>query len=454
MTQQIGNAYRKNRRLSWLVIAAVIAIAAVAIPIGIAGGGSDKYYTLGFGSGSTETQPAVCVGDNAVGITLKLSNKAKTQSLGSANITLPAFVTVTATSKGTFSGNVVKLRNLNLPAKTGSVTFTVTVNVTGSGAAALGAIVKQSNEFNDGGDANLFTLLPGTKLPTLTAENCYGTIEGTIWQDANEDGTQAGALETGQGTFKVFLYEKSGSTYTYSQDVTANYNGTAGAYKLDNVRLNREYLVCERASAGTWDQTTPPAATPPCEANGNEANGHALNFTASVTGKNFGNVPAVAASCTSTFQGSSLNNGTFEYEARLSLPDNVTPCKSGSLVMFTYQSGSTRVATLHPPGNTTGTKFPVVERIKWTGVGASQNPITLSYDDVYPYDGVGALVMPMCTSDPRPNPVGAPFVLGSNPDGVLPSGHTSCMIVSTEAAGAGGTYEAYVYSKVDGWKSG
>ncbi len=60
-------------------------------------------------------------------------------------------------------------------------------------------------------------------------------------------------------------------------------------------------------------------------------------------------------------------------------------------------------------------------------------------------------------SAPQPGST-EPFVLDANADDVLPpaterhGASTSCMIVSTEAAG--GTYEAYVYSKVDGWKSG
>ena len=158
---------------------------------------------------------------------------------------------------------------------------------------------------------------------------------------------------------------------------------------------------------------------------------------------------------TSNLAGAIVTAG-FEYEARLTLPEGT--CKTGTLVMLTYQNGGARVATLHPPaGAPAGTKYPAVERFKWTGVGTAQNPITLYYDDVSPYDGVDKRLMPMCTGDPRPDPVGAPYALGSNPDSVLPPAdpaHTSCMIVSTESAGNGGTYEAYVFSRVDGWKSG
>jgi hypothetical protein len=454
MTRQIEGAYRRNKRRSWLLIAAVAALAAaIAIPIASGTSGGGKYYTLG-------SDKSVCVGDSGVSVALTLTNKAQSQRLGSANITFPSYVTVTNTTKGTREGNVVKLRSLNLQ-KNASLTFSVTINVDNVGSSAIQAKVKQSNEFNDDdGEANLFQLLSGTSLPKLTAEECYGTIEGKVWQDTNENGTIDGdPVETGQGTFRVYLYEKTGtSTYAYRQDVGTSYNGTTGAYKFDNVRLNRAYVLCEQPPLATsWSQTTPLVATSPCgTSNSTIANGLPLAFTANVTGQNFGNVPAVALSenqaCgTSPFGGGTTNiTPGFEYEAKLTLPSGT--CKSGSLVMFTYQNASQRVATLHPPGDPVNhLKYPVVERIKWTGLGTVQRPFKLSYDDIPPY-GDHLQEMPMCLSDPRPNPGSAPFALGSNPDSVLPGDHTSCMIVSAEYAG--GTYEAFVYSKVDGFRAG
>jgi hypothetical protein len=431
-----------------VALLAVVALAAVAIPI--ASGTSDKYYTLAFGDGSGSK--TLCLGDT-VAITLKLSNKATTQSLGSADVTFPSVLDVETapaptSSAGTISitGNKVSLRNLSLPSKTGAVTFTVTVSADSIGSnKQITAIVKQSNNFNDtGGSANLFTLKPGTSLPKVTVQGCYGTIEGTIWNDSNEDGQiGAAAVEPRQG-FTVNLYKKVGTGYVFVKSATAD-SGT-GTYTIGQVLLGKDYLVCEQPTGGPWSQTTPDGATPPCEGNGNEPNGHAFSFTASVTGKDFGNVPAVEPTCGTTFSGTALV-GTFEYTAQLSLPEGVEVCKDEDLVMFTYASGSTLVATLHPEGAGDGTKYPVVERIRWTGLGGAQNTVTLSYDDVAPYDGADKRLMLQCDSDPRDGEFG----LGPNPDSVLPTGETSCLIEATYSAG--GKYQAYVFSNVDGWKS-
>jgi hypothetical protein len=450
MTHHVRSAYRRHRKRTWgVALLAVLALSAIAIPIAL--GNSDKYYTLTLGDGSGAK--TLCL-DDTVAITLKLSNKATTQTLGSADVTFPSVVDVQispapTTSAGTISvsGNKVSLRNLSLPSKTGVVTFTVTVSADALGSnKQITAVVKQSNNFNDtGGSANLFSLKPGTSLPKLTVQGCYGTIGGTIWNDSNEDG-QIGsdAVEPRQG-FRVNLYKKVGTDYVFVKYATAD---GSGVYTIPQVLLNKDYLVCEQPTGGPWSQTAPGASTPPCTATDEEPNGHAFSFTTSVTGKDFGNVPAVEPKCGSTFSGTALV-GTFEYTAQLSLPDGVEACKSDDLVMFTYKSGSTLVATLHPEGAGGGTKFPVVERIRWTGLGIDQNAVTLYYDDVAPYDGADKRLMVQCTSDPRD---GTEFGLGPNPSSVLTDDHTSCLIKATYSDG--GAYEAYVFSSVDGWKGG
>jgi hypothetical protein len=369
-----------------------------------------------------------------------------------------------------FTGNIIKLRGLSLaPAKGTKKGGSATVTFTALPAASanngpIGAQVKQSNDFSDVGtnpDANGFI---NPALPTLRVKNCTAKISGTIFLDANQDGTRAGDLETTIDNFKVYVYKQTGSSPAFTYDlVNSGGTGTAnGVYEV-TATINNTYLVCEGPESSSWAQTKAPPIAPssedptPCATNGNERSGYLITtLTQDEPGKNFGNVPAVAAQCNTSLNGTIVGTtGTFEYEARLT--GDVINCKSGDLVMFTYQQGQTRVATLSPPGPDAGTKFPVVERIKWTNVSTGQNPITIKYDDVYPYDGTNVAgasdlrTMLMCTSDPRPNPGTAPFALGSNPDNVLTGDHTSCMIVSTESAG--GTYEAYVYSKVDGYRS-
>jgi hypothetical protein len=501
MTKQIGQAYRRNKRGSLLLVAAVVALAVIAIPI--ASGAADKNYTLGFAAATSAspspplTRADLCTGTSGQQVTLYLTNTAKTVSLGSAKITLPSYATgasafknttdtpVTGPTNFTFvaatatSAPVVFAQNLGL-AKWGYLKLVVDVNPTTpspAGGDSVTAVVKQSNMFNDaGGDANLFT---NPAFPTLNAKNCYGTISGHIWKDTVDDGSHGAlALEPFQ-SLKIAVYQKqSGGSYTPYPDAGHVPVDTDGTYTVSSVQLGREYLVCERdASAGwtqaTWAQTIPVASTAfgsvtvgdttHCETQSvaNETNGYTLNFTASVDNVDFGNVPAVTPSCAGTFQGASTD-GTFEYKARLGLVNG--HCKDSALVMETFrQTPSSLVATLHPIGNPGTTCpggancFPVVERIRWTGLGTPQNPITLHYDDTYPYDGNGAPVMLMCLSDPRVTP-NAPidddrFTLKTSLTGVLPTAvDTSCMIVSTDSAG--GSYEAWIYSSVDGWKGG
>lgn len=175
----------------------------------------------------------------------------------------------------------------------------------------------------------------------------------------------------------------------------------------------------------------------------------------------------VQPSCTSPFSGLGFGGtgGAVDYSAQLVAQNGA--CKSSNVVMYSYTPGTNQLfATLNPVTGG-GTKYQVVEHIHWTGItGDSQNPITLKYDDVAPYDGVdtagiagndGWRVMKLCGSDPRPNPVTDPFNLGGNtpamPAADADGAHTSCMLQSTDSAGSGPNgrvYDAWVYSLVDG----
>lgn len=144
--------------------------------------------------------------------------------------------------------------------------------------------------------------------------------------------------------------------------------------------------------------------------------------------------------------------GTVTYEAVLVAQGGV--CKSGDAVMYSQPSaGNKFFATLHPvvPG---GTNYQVVEHIVWTGItGNVQNPVLLLYDDVAPFDGLAPSpwrTMLQCGSDPRPDPIGDPWDLDGNTP-AMPAGsppHTTCMLQSTDIAG--GIYDAWLYSNIDG----
>lgn len=491
MTQQIGRAYRKNRRLSWLVVAAVIAIAAVAIPI--ASGGPDKYYTLGFPSSpttpaakaSSPSAVTLCSGTSYTRVELTLSNVAKTQSLGSADVVFPGLVTVTpgyaaftggnaaSTKTISSSGNTVSLRYLSLP-KGKSVTFSVRLTagtVSGTqpvlGPSGITAVVKQANDFNDtGGDANLFTLQTGASLPTLKVENCVTTIDGRVFLDKNLNGIYDFTAPV-DSSDDVVLDGWSVSLYGPSGQVGApDTTGSDGTYHFGNVPTGQDYTVCVDAPSGTWKQTKPTGNAACSSSHGTTAGIPITNLQSAQTSPamDFASVATVVPSCESTFSGTTLSGGTAKYVAKLHSPGpGGATCKSGELVMYTYKSGSDLFATLHPTSGS-GT-FKVVEHIHWEGldVGNTQNPVTLTYDDTAPYDGADKRTMLLCKKDPRPNAVDFPFDL---PAGeltatfdatVLPSGETSCMIQSTDSAGTAEnarTYDAWIYSNIDGSRMG
>jgi hypothetical protein len=178
--------------------------------------------------------------------------------------------------------------------------------------------------------------------------------------------------------------------------------------------------------------------------------------------------PPLFPRCDDDFGGTDLNGtgGTVEYRAQLVFQG--TSCKNESVLMYSQTianpNGSNEFfATLNPvtPG---GPEYEVVERIHWEGAtGDNQHLITLRYDDTRPYDGVentstpaieGWRVMELCGSDPRPDPndfeLGAVSpALGADDNGP----HTTCMLQSTVSAGEGPngrTYDAWLYSKIDG----
>ena len=152
--------------------------------------------------------------------------------------------------------------------------------------------------------------------------------------------------------------------------------------------------------------------------------------------------------------------GTATYEAVLVAQGGA--CKSGDAVMYSQASaGNELFAVLHPvvPPPPGGTTYQVVEHIVWTGItGNVQNPVTLEYDDIAPFDGLAPSpwrTMLQCDTDPRPDPIGDPWDLGGNTPVMPPGGspaHTTCMLRSTDIAGGG--FEAWLFSTIDGGRHG
>jgi hypothetical protein len=477
MTQHVKTAYRRHRKRTW-GIAFVVTVAAAGVAIPIASGAPDKPYTLAYSTAPTGSR-TFCTG-TSYSVVLRLSNKAKTQTLGSANITFPSFVSVTssAITGGTpsppataeIAGQTVKLRNLSLPAKNGYADVTVSGSAwLAGGPTSLAAIVKQSNDFNDtGGDANLFDL-QGT-LPTITVEDCTTSIEGFVWNDRDEN-TALGAVgaEPRLEGWTVNVWDVgSASTSPAGSDTTDG----DGSYKVEGLGT-RSYVVCVQKPATetrSWGQTTP--TTPQTQCSGaQEPNGIATGtLTASLTGRNFGLVETVSLGC----GGSASSNSELSVQAGSG--DN---CKTGtSSLEYVYEKwteGTSQYAAFHPVGTdgacdlsatTAGSCTYFVQKVIWS-FSTNQQPDpadrSLKYDDKRdPTDGYEFEAMKYCKKDPRNGTdfglptLGAPATVASEilPDGVRNDGdaHTSCLITSTESANASGgiTRVDFAFTTVDG----
>ena len=492
MTQQIGSAYRKNRRLSWLLVAAaMVAIAAIAIPI--ASGAPDKNYTLAYAV-ATQSAPSpsltrtpLCTSTAGQQVTLYLTNTAKSASLGSAEIAFPAYatgaiafkkVTPTSAEAAVTGSNLaynpttdkLMLQSLGL-GKYGSVRVVVNVNPASPTSNTITAVVKQSNQFNDSsGTANLFS---DPAFPTLTVQDCFGTISGKVWNDQNENKARD-AFEDLQSDWAVTLLKKTNGSYGPS-GLTPTFDAD-GIYTFAQVPLGSDYVVCERATGpdGTkkWSQTTPTNYTG-CPAAGEENGWEIAPFNETVTGKDFGNVEIASLTC----GGTANSNPEFAVQVGSS-----TNCKTGSVTReYVYEKwteNGQQVAAFHPVAGdnacnlngATGSCTYFVAKVTWM-FGTNQQPDlagrSLKYDDKKdstPNAGYQYEPMLFCKKDPRTpgsefdlESLGSPSDVRTN---VLPNGfrsidndpQTSCLITSTESTGPDGPVQRtdYVFTAVDG----
>ena len=172
----------RPRRHAVALVIAVLGVCALASPAGAA----TKPYSVVI---SPNTVPAgVSVPFHAT-----ITNRTTSQTLGSANLTVPAGLSITTVSVGTgtatLSGNVVQLRNLGVaPGKSVIATVVATVP-SGNPCAPAGfswaVAAKQSNDFNGTGN-DFGPLAPDSSLTTsatcdgaatrCTAASCLGTL--------------------------------------------------------------------------------------------------------------------------------------------------------------------------------------------------------------------------------------------------------------------------------------
>ena len=248
------------------------------------------------------------------------------------------------------NSNVVSLRGLNLPKKTGSVTFTVALTTQNATAAAtsITAQAKQSNDFSDSGqnpDANAFDNPAPASILKIALQTCTTTISGRIYHNRNGDlayTTGTGNFDTSDlpKTWTVNIFSKlpAGSTYTPVTPAPPITQDSSNGMYSATVSTGRDYKVCVVATApddgAAWGLQAPSgntACTPGLSpTSGTTSAAYLVPASAlPASGKDFIAVPA-----TPTFGPGSENVGSrIRGDRRLERdrgPDPIQPRRAGS----------------------------------------------------------------------------------------------------------------------------
>jgi len=486
MTEHVRTSYRKHPRAAWMLVSGILLLAALALAIVIPAFGAPTADTLIPPAAKPSTVVPILTNiggsnfscttnvDGMTGLTaFQVSNPPQSQTsveynaanTASTSTPLPAGVKFTLSGiNGPDKGKVFAFK-----AEGGVTVFYVGVKggtdtarykYAPSGVSADGADpatnVFPTGKLSDSTSTGLHSTKSSNGFNVASiATFCYArttTISGRVYLDNDGDAifdSSGDVPDTGRGGWTLTLYDTSSSTQLGTKTSSSN-----GTYQFDGVPIGSTYKVCATPPSGAWFQTVPTGNTA-CSSPALPAGQQITTpLQGPATGKDFGVEPTVTPSCDVPFGEGNVFGSGVEYSAQLS--PNGTACKTGDVVMYTYNLDGTRFATLHPASGS-GT-FKVVEHIRWRGFGEAQNPVTLWYDDDPPYDGANKKTMLLCKSDPRTDPTGDPFVLPStvSDTDVLPTNETSCMLRSTDSAPASTdsdtsrAYDAWIYSNVDG----
>ena len=164
-----------NRRIKTTgVLAALLVVAGLTVSITAeAGVTTTKTFTIDIDGAAGGAAPEVFAGDTDAPLTATIRNTSSSQSLNSANLTVPApYVLVAAPADTVPGGPVVELRNLNIAPGTSRV-FALTVDVRTCVPATpppFTITAKQSNDYN--GSGNDFYLAAPSDLQVNATGTC------------------------------------------------------------------------------------------------------------------------------------------------------------------------------------------------------------------------------------------------------------------------------------------
>jgi hypothetical protein len=169
---ELRRRYRQRVLRPLLAVGALAALAVVLTPAGSAGTTSKPFAAV-FGS--------VVAADGSVPLTI--TDEAKNQLLGSANVVAPAGVSIVGTTAPTanldpaqtFPTQTLMLRNLNLDPPSNATTFSTTIYVAASscGAFTWSIVAHQSNDYNSNPGNALYLDSANSSLNTVATAGCH-----------------------------------------------------------------------------------------------------------------------------------------------------------------------------------------------------------------------------------------------------------------------------------------
>lgn len=460
MTEHVRTSYREHRRAAWaLVLALAALVAVVVVPLATASG---KTYALSLNPATTDcSSPASTV--------VTVTNTGSPQTLGSIEIYFPPN-TVASASLGTLRTNrtssaqperkdIIAIDNFNVAAGTAK-TVSVTFNAGVTFRAAITAVAKQANRFNDSsGAANLFTH-PGS-FPTLRVVTCV-TVSGRVYQDRNLDNTYT----TGSGAFLNSDVPKEWTVELYAKDVdAASYPATPfatttssasdGSYTFPQVPTGSDYKVCVTALGGDasskWSTQSPTGNTecPAISSGGPATAAHRLpNLSANANGRDFLVVPVVGPVGANT-PSTTVGGYTVDPSSNSTKADDFyvqdTWVDSQGRTNFRFSPITACTPPSCPPG-----EIYLLETLQadvtLSSLGGKQ--VVLRYDDAPPFLDGDLKPMPYCDIDPRAGQPAGQLATS----GVLPGSDTSCIVEASQEVVAGGNVTTIftVYTSYDG----
>ena len=158
----------------------------------VPGGGvtANKTYTVDVDGSTVGAAPNAWAGDVNAELSVTITNTSPSQSLGSANLTVPApYMLISSAADNVPGGPVVELRNLGLaPGGSTVVTLVVAVDQCTSGTPAPFTVTaKQSNDYK--GEGNDFTLAQPSDLQVDVAGTC-----ALVWVAAPSDAERGATI--------------------------------------------------------------------------------------------------------------------------------------------------------------------------------------------------------------------------------------------------------------------